>query len=148
MRRYRKNVAFILQRKDGCILICERSDRRDAWQFPQGGMNRGETEDEALAREVLEEISLPPNCYEILEKKGPYRYEFRGKYKKEGFDGQEQTYFLAKAIDPYESTIRVDEHEFRSFQWILPTEFKMEWVAPIKREVYARVFMDFFEIDL
>ena len=58
MIRYRPNVALILQRADGRILIGERLDVAGAWQFPQGGVDAGESADEALAREMGEELSL------------------------------------------------------------------------------------------
>jgi 8-oxo-dGTP pyrophosphatase MutT (NUDIX family) len=58
--RYRPNVAAIVQRHDGKILIGERSDVPGAWQFPQGGVKKSETVEQALARELKEEISLEP----------------------------------------------------------------------------------------
>ena len=65
-----------------------------AWQFPQGGVKKSETAREALFRELEEELSLTPMHYRVVESKGPYRYLFPPGRTKEGFDGQEQTYFL------------------------------------------------------
>src|SRR5438067_8221410 len=56
--RYRLNVAAILQNREGKILVCERADATGAWQFPQGGVDEGETLEAALARELVEEIGL------------------------------------------------------------------------------------------
>src|SRR5689334_381169 len=56
--KYRPNVAGILRNRDGKILICERIHVRNAWQFPQGGVDEGETLEEALVRELWEEIGL------------------------------------------------------------------------------------------
>lgn len=146
--RYRKNVAFILRREEGLILICERGDRPGSWQFPQGGVKSGESVELALVREVLEEISLSPEHYRIIEKRDSYRYEFRGNYKKEGFSGQDQTYFLAESNILTDNHLRVDGREFRAFRWIQPHEFQLSWVSSIKRAVYQRVFFDFFGVEL
>jgi len=149
MIRYRPNVAFILRRGDGRILIGERNDVKGAWQFPQGGVDRGESPDKALAREVLEEISLGPDDYRVVEKRGPYRYEYVDGYKKDGCDGQEQTYFLADLVgDEGQILTEPSTVEFRAVRWIAPGEFRLEWVAPVKRKVYAAVFRDFFGVEL
>jgi putative (di)nucleoside polyphosphate hydrolase len=147
MIRYRPNVAFILRRADGRILIGERSDIKGAWQFPQGGMNEGETPEEALAREVLEEISLAPSDYRVVEQRGPYRYEYADGRTKEDCGGQEQTYFLADFLgDEAQILAQPSTVEFQAVLWIEPREFQLEWVAPMKREVYRSVLQDFFGV--
>ena len=149
MIRYRPNVAIILRREDGQILIGERSDIAGAWQFPQGGVNKGETILEALHREVLEEISLSPSDYHVTRQRGPYRYEYSDGRTKEGCGGQEQTYFLADFVGD-EARILADPStvEFQAMRWIEPEEFQLEWVAPMKREVYRAVLRDFFDVKL
>lgn len=144
--KFRRNVALILTRADGEILVCERSDFKDSWQFPQGGAKNWESDLEALHREVEEEISLTPDCYRVLFHRGPYRYVFRSGPRKEGCDGQEQIYFLAEWLG--EKEILVDKKEFRAFRWIRPDSFRINWVPPIKRDVYRDVFRDFFQIEL
>ena len=144
--KFRRNVAFVLSRASGEILLCERSGYKNSWQFPQGGAHASESNLEALYREVHEEISLSPSAYRIVAERGPYLYVFRSGFRKEGCDGQEQRYFLAEALGTPE--IIVDEKEFSAFRWIQPEHFLIEWVPPIKREVYRRVFQDFFDIRL
>ncbi len=149
MIRYRPNVAFILRRADGRILIGERSDIDGAWQFPQGGVNKDETIEEALAREMLEEISLAPSDYRIVEKRGPYRYEFPGDRTKEGCGGQEQMYFLADFLgDEAQILSQPSTVEFQAVRWIEPREFRLEWVGPMKRDVYRAVLRDFFDVKI
>ncbi len=147
--RFRPNVAAILRRRDGKILICERSDVEGAWQFPQGGVSAGETHEQALARELEEEISLKPGRYRIVERKGPYRYVIGGGKKKKGFHGQVQEYFLLDFVgDDSDIDVEVAHQEFSRVCWIAPESFKLSWLPPMKREVYAAVFENFFRVRL
>ena len=145
--KYRPNVAGILERADGQILIGERRDFPGAWQFPQGGVDAGETLKEALEREIWEEVGLTPETYEIGEMRGPYRYEFMRKRKNWGFGGQEQHYFLLHARPDCTPNIEVAHPEFRKLRWIWPPEFQMNWLPEMKKPVYRQVFRDFFEVD-
>ena len=149
-KEYRKNVALILERKSGKILICQRSDCENSWQFPQGGVDEGEESVEALHREVREEIGLSSKFYEIIEEREGYRYDFdkrHGKWKH--YLGQEQTYFRcrfsgkSKDID-----LGSNKPEFTNYCWIYPEEFNLEWVADFKRQVYLEVFRDFFDLEI
>lgn len=142
---YRPAVAAILQDRSGRILICERSDTPGAWQFPQGGIEAGETPVAALRREVLEEISLPPNAYSIRQMRGPYRYRFPAGVSKKGFRGQAHHYFLLRLRAP-KSRLHVagPDAEFRAARWIHPDEFNLAWLPPMKRRTYRRVLQDFF----
>ena len=146
--KYQQNIAAILRSSEGKILICERIHFRDAWQFPQGGVDEGETPEQALTRELWEEIGLRPDDFRIVEKRGGYRYVFPGGPKK-GHDGKEQTYFLCDFIGK-DSTINVaTEHpEFRAWKWIAPADFRGNWLPPMKLDVYTAVFQDFFGVRL
>jgi putative (di)nucleoside polyphosphate hydrolase len=143
--RYRPNVAAIIRKTNGEILIGERSDVRGAWQFPQGGIKKSETIDQALARELVEELSLKPSEYRVIDRKGPYRYLFASGRIKEGFHGQEQTYLLVELLES-DSSIdpNTNEPEFRAIRWIEPKEFQLAWVPKFKRAVYHQVLLDFF----
>ncbi len=151
---YRPNVAILLVRKDGRLLICERMKVKGAWQFPQGGVDEGETLIEALKREVQEEISLLPSSYDVLEMRGGYRYVYpdsiKKKKKRKGwFDGQEQTYFRCFLHDE-EAEINIEQkpREFRDYQWIQPEDFQLNWLPSFKQDVYRRVMWDFFEVKI
>lgn len=148
MPLFRPNVAFILQNSAGEILICERSDAAGCWQFPQGGVKKEESLDEALTREVEEELGLLPSQYRVLTVKGPYRYLFTDGYKKKNYDGQEQHYYLAELIDA-DARISLDNAaEFRAARWLPPASYRLEWISPMKQEVYIGVFRDFFAVEL
>jgi putative (di)nucleoside polyphosphate hydrolase len=146
---YRPAVAAIVQDRSGRILICERSDISGAWQFPQGGIESGETPAAALAREVLEEISLARAWYSIASVRGPYRYRFPAGLTKKGFRGQAHHYFLLRLRAPKRRiNTAAANAEFRQARWIHPDEFDLAWLPPMKRRAYRRVFRDFFGVDL
>jgi putative (di)nucleoside polyphosphate hydrolase len=143
--KYKANVAAILRNSRGRILVCERLGIPGAWQFPQGGIDDGETPREALVRELGEEIGVQPEDIEILDQKGPYRYLYQNGRTKRGHHGKEQFYFLCSYLGA-DNRINVEtKHpEFQAFRWIAPKEFEIEWLPEMKREVYRAVFADFF----
>ncbi len=62
---FRANVGIVLTRGSGEVFLGGRVGGR-GWQFPQGGVNRGEQVEEALFRELKEEIGLEPGDVEVL----------------------------------------------------------------------------------
>ena len=146
---YRPNVAAILTDHAGRLLVGERLDTPDSWQFPQGGLEPGETAEAGLRRELREELSLEPADYLVGERRGPYRYLFPPGYTKKGYRGQEQTYFRLQLLG---SALRVNiatpEPEFRAVRWIEPRDYSLLWLPEMKREVYRQVFLDFFALKI
>ncbi len=145
-KRYRPNVAAIIQRSDGHVLIGQRSDYPESWQFPQGGIDAGESPEEALRREVLEEVGLPDACYDVRQSRGPYRYDFPAGPDHRGYCGQEQIYFLCvvRGHDTPECDLRQTCGEFAALRWVAISDFPLAAVPPMKREVYRAVLRDFF----
>jgi len=145
-RKYRPNVAAIIRHPDGRVLMCRRSDYPESWQFPQGGLDKGEDPAEALQREVAEEIALPPSAYEVAGFKGPYRYIFPNGPDRRGFDGQEQTYFLCRLKEGADGHVQPGRGcgEFTEARWVAVDHFPYELVPPMKEEVYRQVMRDFF----
>ncbi len=62
---FRANVGIVLIRDAGDVFLGGRSDGR-GWQFPQGGVRRDELPEQALFRELREEVGLEPADVEIL----------------------------------------------------------------------------------
>ena len=147
---FRPNVAAILRDKSGRILVAERISIDGAWQFPQGGVDDSESLEEALYREMEEEIGVKANLVTIVSSKGGYRYEFpKGRLKYGIYGGQEQTYFLCD-FHGTDDDIQLDLHhrEFARYQWVSPEAFRLSWVPRFKRPTYIAVFKDFFGLEL
>jgi putative (di)nucleoside polyphosphate hydrolase len=64
---YRANIGIVIANEKKQILLAKRY-KQDAWQLPQGGIDKGETELEALYRELEEEVGLAPEHVSILAK--------------------------------------------------------------------------------
>ena len=148
MKKYRPNVAFILRRESGEVLWCERDDWRGSWQFPQGGVDTGETLETAVVREVEEEIGLRSKSYRIIGQRGPYTYDFPpGNKRFKYFTGQTQTYFLADLTDSKWKPKFGKEPEFSRAIWIAPEDISIASVPEMKQDVYRAVLRDFFHVN-
>jgi putative (di)nucleoside polyphosphate hydrolase len=154
MIRYRKNVAAVVINPAGSLLICERATIPGAWQFPQGGVDLGETLEQALFREVREEVGLEPWHYDVISFREGYRYLYPHqvrdkKVRKHGGHGQEQTYFLCHLkADAPAVNVNQKPQEFGAYRWISPQEFDLDWLPDFKRDVYREVMRDFFKLNL
>ena len=145
-KRYRPNVAAILQRSDGLVLIARRSDFPESWQFPQGGVAGDESPEEALRREVNEEVALPARSYRIAARRDGYRYDFPSGPDNRGFHGQDQTYFHCLVGEGEEEKADAAKGcgEFTELRWVAVKDFPFHLVPPMKQAVYRRVLDDFF----
>src|SRR5258708_28575395 len=92
--KFRPNVAAIVRRSNGRILVGERSDRPGCWQFPQGGIKNSETPEQALQRELQEEISLPPDRYRVSDRRGTHLFLFSPGRQKKSFHCDVKNYFF------------------------------------------------------
>lgn len=139
----RKGVGAIVLDKDGNIIAFQRSDYRDNWQGPEGGMEENETPLEALKRELNEEIGLNDSNYLILkESKQFFRYSFDKQFK--GFDGQEKKFFLVKLLTEadFKFDTKEDEIEFSDFKIVSPQEL-LQLVPKFKDKMYSDVLKEF-----
>jgi putative (di)nucleoside polyphosphate hydrolase len=139
---YRPNVAIIIINEKGEILACHRSDVKGAWQFPQGGIEQNESLEDAMRRELREEIGTDEvDIIGIL----PYRikYDWPKELYKRGFRGQEQAYFLTKLRASAEVDLEQSEGEFDRVEWIPAGEF-IKRLSGFKVEAY-REALDYFK---
>ena len=144
---FRPNVGIILIRDDGRVFWARRI-RRDGWQFPQGGIAEGETPEQAMYRELHEEIGLHPNDVKILaETRGWLRYRLPRRFIRHDKPpiciGQKQRWFLLE-LTGQESQIRLDcqkPAEFDRWRWV-SYWYPLNQVVSFKREVYRKALKE------
>jgi putative (di)nucleoside polyphosphate hydrolase len=144
---YRPNVGIILCSQEDRVLWARRS-RRNGWQFPQGGIKPHETPEQALFRELHEEVGLGPQHVEVLGRTNRWlRYEIPSKLRRPPsirlFKGQKQVWFLLRLLGSDED-VRLDlsdNPEFDDWCWI---EYwsALENIIEFKREVYRQALAE------
>lgn len=142
-KRYRRNVAAVVINGDGKLLACERSDVAGAWQLPQGGINESESAEEALFRELEEEIGTRE--VEIVGRlPEAIRYDWPPELFDRGYHGQEQSYFLVRLKPEAQIDLNADpDHvEFRSYRWLSGAEF-LNMISGFKAEAYRSALQQF-----
>ncbi|WP_170336385.1 RNA pyrophosphohydrolase [Ruegeria arenilitoris] len=146
---YRPCVGLMLMNADGKIFVGQRNDRhKDAWQMPQGGVDKGENPRDAALRELWEETGVTADLVEIIaETDGWLPYDlphdivpkiWKGRYR-----GQEQKWFLMRFTGRDDQiNIQTEHPEFTHWKWQEPNRL-IEEIVPFKRVVYEQVVAAF-----
>jgi putative (di)nucleoside polyphosphate hydrolase len=140
---FRANVGIVLMRDSRELFLGGRVGGR-GWQFPQGGVNRGERVEEALFRELTEEIGLRSEHVEVLgSTRGWLRYRLPRQYVRDRCIGQKQRWFLLRltADDAQFRFDGTDQPEFDRWRWV-DYWTPVREVVYFKRRVYARALHD------
>ncbi|KAK3284591.1 hypothetical protein CYMTET_7760 [Cymbomonas tetramitiformis] len=99
-KKYRECAGAVIFDRKGRLLVGERKDKPGAWQFPQGGLDSGETPVQAAWREMHEEVGITESQVVLVETiEESMTYDVNGGWlAKEGFAGQRMfwTLFLLK----------------------------------------------------
>lgn len=138
---FRPNVGIVICNGAGQVFWCRRFGQ-DSWQFPQGGIAEGESPEQAMYRELYEEVGLQPEHVKLLGKtKGWLRYRLPDRLVRQRTDrtciGQKQKWFLLKLVAD-EHQVRFDTHEkpeFDGYQWV-SYWYPVRNVVAFKRDVY------------
>ena len=113
---YRKNVVAFIINNQNKILIVNRAGEEDFWGLSQGGVDNGESDDNAILREVKEETNI--NNVDILGKfKNIYKYKWPEICAHTGYKGQEQTLYILK-FNGKDSEIKLCPWELKDWKWI------------------------------
>jgi putative (di)nucleoside polyphosphate hydrolase len=144
---YRPNVGIILVNPRNEVFWGKRI-REHSWQFPQGGIKRGETPEQAMFRELHEEVGLHPHHVRIIGRTRDWlrydvpqnwvRREWRGHYR-----GQKQIWFLLRLVGrDNDVCLRASEHpEFDAWRWH-DYWIPLETVIEFKRGVYEQALTE------
>jgi len=144
---FRANVGIVLMRDSGDVFLGGRRDGR-GWQFPQGGVRRNEMPEEALYRELHEEVGLERADVALVASTSHWlRYRLPRQYVRRRSSplciGQKQRWFLLRMLGD-DSRLRFDtttEPEFDDWRWV-------DYWSPVreviyfKRAVYARALQE------
>jgi putative (di)nucleoside polyphosphate hydrolase len=144
---FRPNVGIVLLNARNQVFWGKRL-RTHSWQFPQGGIKHGESPEQAMLRELHEEVGLLPEHVQIIARTRDWlRYEVpdhyirrdaRGHYK-----GQKQIWFLLRLVGrDTDVSLRASGHpEFDAWRWHdywVPLDLVIEF----KRGVYERALTE------
>jgi putative (di)nucleoside polyphosphate hydrolase len=130
------------------VFWARRVGGQDAWQFPQGGINDGESPEAAVMRELHEEIGVAEHAVKVLgQTSGWLKYDLPAHMRRNnstpGFVGQKQKWFLLELLESGAS-VQMDttnKPEFDDFQWV-SYYYPITQVVDFKREVYRSALIE------
>ncbi len=144
---FRSNIGIILSNSDGGLLWARRAGQ-DAWQFPQGGVESRESLEEALYRELGEEVGLKKQHVKILARTNKWlRYRLPRNLqrhdKKPVCIGQKQIWYLL-LLTASEKKVDLElskEPEFDQWRWV-DYWHPLSEVVSFKYNVYRRALKE------
>ena len=145
---YRPNVGIVICNRAGQVLWARRYGQH-SWQFPQGGINPGETAEQAMYRELFEEVGLTKKDVRLLSSTRNWlRYKLPKRLvrwdTKPVCIGQKQRWFLLQLMCD-ESKVNMQTSgtpEFDDWRWV-SYWYPVRQVVSFKRDVYRRVMKEF-----
>lgn len=144
---YRHNVGIIIVNKDGKLFWGKRV-HQEAWQFPQGGIREHETPQQALFRELREEVGLEPSDVRILGRTQNWLCYDLPKHLIRHYSeplciGQKQIWFMIGMVSG-EDKIDLNVHdspEFEGWDWVEYWQ-PVRDVVEFKQEVYHKALTE------
>ncbi|GLP97206.1 RNA pyrophosphohydrolase [Paraferrimonas sedimenticola] len=145
---FRANVGIVICNQHGQVMWARRHGQH-SWQFPQGGVDSGETAEQTMYRELYEEVGLRPHDVKILASTRSWlRYRLPRRMIRQDTNpvciGQKQKWFLLRLVSD-ESAISFDatgHPEFDDWRWV-SYWYPVRQVVSFKRDVYRKVMKEF-----
>lgn len=144
---YRLNVGIVLLNLADQVLWCQRYEPADSWQFPQGGVHQGETAEQAMFRELQEEVGITRDQVRVLaETQSWLRYQLptQRQFRGQPLVGQKQKWFLLRLCsDAVVIRLGGGVHaEFVNWRWV-DYWYPNNHIVAFKRDVYQSVLNEF-----
>lgn len=148
---YRKNVGIVLLSPHNKVFWGRRIGEM-SWQFPQGGIQSNEKVEEAMYRELDEELGLSPHHVEIIARTEDWLYyDVPGSFTRSSgssfYRGQKQIWYLLKFVGR-DFNINIKKHrepEFDAWRWI-DYWTPIDQVVRFKRDVYDKALSELFRL--
>ena len=147
---FRKGVGIIILNRHNKIFVGKRRDYpTNKWQMPQGGIDEGENEDDALIRELHEETGIQKD-FEICKKLDKqYSYllpkELLGKIWGGKYKGQIQTWFILRySGNDNQINLNLKNGEFVEWKWVEVEEL-VKTIVDFKKDLYAQLSKEIFQ---
>ncbi|EOP8576416.1 RNA pyrophosphohydrolase [Escherichia coli] len=148
---YRPNVGIVICNRQGQVMWARRFGQH-SWQFPQGGINPGESAEQAMYRELFEEVGLSRKDVRILASTRNWlRYKLPKRLvrwdTKPVCIGQKQKWFLLQLVsgDAEINMQTSSTPEFDAWRWV-SYWYPVRQVVSFKRDVYRRVMKEFASV--
>jgi len=137
---YRKSVVGFIINDENQVLLVNKAGESDYWGLPQGGIDSGESDDNAILREIKEETNI--SKIDILGKfENIYKYKWPNGYTHSGYKGQKQTLYILK-FNGKDSEIKLSPWELKDWKWIEIDKLVSE--SDEKRKEAYRIFLEKF----
>lgn len=150
-KSYRLGVGIMLLNTENKVFVGKRIDSKNtAWQMPQGGINKHETEEEAAFRELYEETGIK-KVQIISKSKKFFKYEIPISLKKNLWNnkyiGQKQKWFVMRFTGKENKDINLNVHkrEFSNWKWVYIQDLE-KFIVPFKKKMYKKIVKEFLPI--
>lgn len=144
----RPNVCMFVVNSDGKVFLGERKGSPGEWQLPQGGIEDGQSEEEAVLRELEEELGVDKSLLKLqkrLSAINEYEFSVVPDYAKGKWRGQRQSFWVVKFLgDDSDIDLKRYTEEFSDYRWCSVDEFE-QIAHPLRMEGYKNAFEEFKE---